>query len=242
MFVNVPGLLEDDFLNEPDTPYENDEPAGPSQVHPGDSQPSPICNNNVEDTTSADIEVCKQFYTTSCGCSNAQGKPCSSQFTVEHYVELRAQCGLLTHDELDLVLMGFTSSAMVDSNDIRDGRHQNPPKRKRLTMLYKHHGIDVCRKTFLFLYGIGKDRLQAVKDSYKKEGLQVRRHKNTQRSPHHAMPFAAKRNVATFLYNYAEENAILLPGQIPGYKRDDIKLLPSSCSKKVRYHCLVHTI
>ena len=57
MFVNVPGLLEDDFLNEPDTPYENDEPAGPSQVHPGDSQPSPICNNNVEDTTSAGIEV-----------------------------------------------------------------------------------------------------------------------------------------------------------------------------------------
>ena len=36
-----------------------------------------------------------------------------------------------------------------------------------------------------------------------------------------------------FLKSYTEENAILLPGRIPGYKRDDIKLLPSSCSKKV---------
>ena len=31
---------------------------------------------------------------------------------------------------------------------------------------------------------------------------------------------------------YVESNAILLPGRIPGYKRDDIKLLPSSCTKR----------
>ena len=33
--------------------------------------------------------------------------------------------------------------------------------------------------------------------------------------------------------NYAEKNAILLPGRIPGYKRDTIQLLPSSTTKKV---------
>ena len=36
-----------------------------------------------------------------------------------------------------------------------------------------------------------------------------------------------------FLQAYAEDNAILLPGRIPGYKRDDIQLLPSSTTKKV---------
>ena len=41
------------------------------------------------------------------------------------------------------------------------------------------------------------------------------------------------KNVTRFLQNYAEKNAILLPGRIPGYKRDDIKILPSSQSKKV---------
>ena len=57
---------------------------------------------------------------------------------------------------------------------------------------------------------------------YNGEGLQVQINKNTKRSPHHAMSFAAKRYVVTFLHNYAEENAILLPGRIPAYKRDDI--------------------
>jgi len=140
----------------------------------------------------------------------------------------------LSKDELDLMLMGFISSAMFNS-DVKDGRHQNPAKRKHLTMAYKHYGVEVCRKTFLFLHGIGKDCLQNVKDHYKEEGLQVRINKNTKRTLYHAIPFAAKRHVLTFLNNYAEENAILLPGQIPGYKREDIKLLPSNCSKVVRY-------
>ena len=35
-----------------------------------------------------------------------------------------------------------------------------------------------------------------------------------------------------FLQNYAETNAILLLGQIPSYIRDNLKLLPSSTTKK----------
>ena len=77
--------------------------------------------------------------------------------------------------------MGFISSAMLDSEAVIDGRHQNLAKHRRITMGYMHHGRDVCRKTFLFLHGIGKDRLQNVKDHYKEEGLQTRIHKNTKR-------------------------------------------------------------
>ena len=73
----------------------------------------------------------------------------------------------------------------------------------------------------------------------KTEGIQVRINKNTKRSPHHAMPFPAIKYVVTFLNNYAEEHAISLPGRIPGYKRDDIRLLPSNRSKAVS-HLIVH--
>ena len=31
---------------------------------------------------------------------------------------------------------------------------------------------------------------------------------------------------------YVESNGVLLPGRVPGYKRDDIKLLPSNCTKR----------
>ena len=34
-----------------------------------------------------------------------------------------------------------------------------------------------------------------------------------------------------FLTNYVEENAVLLPGRIPGFKKEDIKLLSSSETK-----------
>ena len=37
--------------------------------------------------------------------------------------------------------------------------------------------------------------------------------------------------VRTFLTNYVEENVISLPGRIPGFKSDDIKVLSSSESK-----------
>ena len=38
----------------------------------------------------------------------------------------------------------------------------------------------------------------------------------------------------TFISNYAERNAILLPGCVPGYEHDDIQLLQLNTTKKVR--------
>ena len=38
--------------------------------------------------------------------------------------------------------------------------------------------------------------------------------------------------VVKFILQYAEANTILLPGRIPGYKRDNIEILPSSTTKR----------
>ena len=73
----------------------------------------------------------------------------------------------------------------------------------------------------------------ALKESYLTNGLETRIHGNKKQLPHNKMTHRAITNVVKFLQNYAEENAILLPGRMPGYRRDDIKLLPSSRSKKV---------
>ena len=58
-------------------------------------------------------------------------------------------------------------------------------------------------------------------------------HKNTKRLHHHAISFDDATHIVKYLQNYAEQNAVLLPGHIPGYKRDDMKLLPCSESKGV---------
>ena len=61
--------------------------------------------------------------------------------------------------------------------------------------------------------------------------LAWRVHGNTKQLPHNHLTYAVITNVTEFLKHYVEE--VLLPGRIPGYKKDDIKQLPSSCSKKV---------
>lgn len=183
---------------------------------------------------SAEEDLCKRFKQQTCGCQKLPGKkPCSDLFSVEHYLELRAQCSFLIRDELDLVLMGSIMCTVLRDEWVRDGRHKPVKRRKLVTMAYMHEANEVCKKTFCFLYGIGKDRLRLVKEHYLSNGLETRVHGNRKRLPHNYISIEAVNKIVKFLQNYTEENAILLPGRIPGYKRDDIKLLPSSCSKTV---------
>lgn len=64
-------------------------------------------------------------------------------------------------------------------------------------------------------------------------GLVARVHGNTKRLPFNSLTHLEHKNVEKFIQTYARVNAILLPGRIPGYKRDDLQLLPSCTTKKV---------
>lgn len=89
---------------------------------------------------------------------------------------------------------------------------------------------------------IGKDRFNAVKNHYVATGLTTRRHGNTKRTPVNTLSFRETQNAVKFLKSYADNHAILLPGRIPGYKRDDLQLLPSSTTKKVcSCSCFLYT-
>ena len=57
--------------------------------------------------------------------------------------------------------------------------------------------------------------------------------RTTRKLSHNALTLDAILNVLKFITNYVEQNPILLPGRIPKFKRDDIKVLPCSDSKKV---------
>ena len=179
-------------------------------------------------------ERCKKFLADTCGCKmGVNKKPCSSQFKLEYLLEVRAQAALLTGDQLDMVILGGVMAGMNKGDDIYHGRHK-PAKRQRIYTEHIHNGHAVCAVTFGFLHGIGmKHRLGALQKHYAENGISARVHKNTGRLPVNALSYDQQLNIVKFLENYAEANAILLPGRIPGYKRDDLKLLPSSCSKRV---------
>ena len=180
----------------------------------------------------SEITKCTSFSLKTCGCKMADGKPCSSLFSADYYVETRSQASLLTRQQLDLVLLGSVMTTTSVEKDVSRGRHK-PTKRMRLSTQFMHRGYQLCKVTFNFLYGVGKHRVPAIRKSFVSDGLELRTHGNTRRKPHHASSFNTIQNVILFIQNYSEQNAILLPGRIPNQKRDDVKLLPSADTKKV---------
>ena len=84
---------------------------------------------------------------------------------------------------------------------------------------------------FLNLYGISYSRFCRLKEHYEENGISLRVHGNRKRLRHNAVPQSMMEEVKNFLNNFIEENAIILPGRIPGFKNDDIKLLSSSETK-----------
>ena len=85
---------------------------------------------------SPDMHKCQEFVKNTCGCHLAHGRPCSDLFSLEHYIQLRAQSSFLTRDELDLTLIGSIMSTVIQDDYVRDGRHKNTKRRKQTTTSY----------------------------------------------------------------------------------------------------------
>ena len=49
--------------------------------------------------------------------------------------------------------------------------------------------------------------------------------------------FEDVKRAVSFLTSYADENALVLPGRVPGFERDAIKLIPSSHTRTFVYDC-----
>ena len=218
----------------------------PSPSHGDDGLPMPMVTPSVEENNdtsvqdqpwylqqSAELSKCREFVRTTCGCSKANGKPCSSLFSEEHYVELRAQAAFLSHEQLDLVILGSVMATINSDEFCRPWHRHKPAKRQKTMMAYMHHGHNLCKKTYSFLHDVGNHRVKAIRQSYLQNGLTPRCHGNSGRSSHNALTYKQIEYIIKFIQNYAEQHAVLLPGRIPGQKRDNLKLLPSSDNKKV---------
>lgn len=110
--------------------------------------------------------------------------------------------------------------------------HRHAPREREKKVLFHHHAHRVGMHTFLFLHGIARGKFQVIKDHYLAEGLLPRTHGYTGGIAPNALVQRDIEQILSFVTHYTETNAILLPGRIPGYKRDDIQLLPSTTTKK----------
>ncbi|PFX28253.1 hypothetical protein AWC38_SpisGene7018 [Stylophora pistillata] len=167
----------------------------------------------------------KEFLKEACKCSRGpRDGRCSSQFTEEAVMVNLNNCLELSARELDLVILA-NIQAVTRVENVGEKRNRSP----RCNFLFQ--SMPVCREMFLMLYGLSYSRFRRLKDHYENNGLSSRTHGNTKRLPQNALPHAVVEDVKVFIANYVEENAISLPGRIPGYKDEDIKLLSSHETK-----------
>ena len=172
-----------------------------------------------------------QFTSKGCGCTLCNGKPCSSQFTTEYITTYRNACLDLTHNELDLFLMGQLAAFGNSGQVVIESRHHEKEREKAYTTIY-HRGRRVCMTMFRVLHAVGKKRIFNLSRSLKHDGVRPRVNGNASKLPKHTLTFQSVETVVKFLLSYTEQHGLLLPGRVPGYSRSDIKLLPSSASKR----------
>ena len=168
-----------------------------------------------------------------CGCKKGgDGKQCCTQLSCEDILSARQSCAELTRSELDMVILGQLHAHTNSSPGVVTASRHVPRERERPRVSYYYQDKQVCVKMFRILHTIGEKRLKNLMKSLKAHGLTPHIHGNTKRKPHHALSFSSIEYVVRFLLNYTEQNGLLLPGRVPGYSRTDIKLLPSSVSKR----------
>lgn len=182
-------------------------------------------NHDQAENKESIIAKVQKFMQDGCGCRRGlKSGQCSDQFTEETILNNVYNCLELSHAELDLVILA-NIQAFTLIEVAGEKRKRSPP------YSFLHQSQPICKEMFLNLYGISKSRFQRLVEHYQSCGISLRIHGNSKRLPHNALPLAVNEDVKNFLSNYADENAVLLPGRIPGFKNEDIQLLSSSDTK-----------
>ena len=138
-----------------------DEPTAAEIVQAG------VAQGQLDETVSIDQRVVdeaeeqliEQFARDGCKCDLGPNRsPCCTTITVAHYRSVRCQMLELTHDELDLVVMGQVMAGCFSGET---SLHRGQERGKTYTMFH-HNGMRICQKTFLFLHTIGYGRFKAI--------------------------------------------------------------------------------
>ena len=187
-------------------------------------------NSTMSDVNHRESETCdelldelKKFLQDGCGCTlSPKNGPCCQQFPEETALFNLNNCLELSSLELNLVILAsiqaFTQSECIGGK-----------RRPRFTFYFQSKPI--CKEMLLHFYGISYSRFRHQKEHYEQHGISPRQHGNTKQLSENTLPQATIEDVHSFLANYVEENAIVLPGRIPGFKNEDVKVRSSSETK-----------
>ena len=118
-------------------------------------------------------EEVTSFVRDTCGCKLANGSPCSKQFTVTHITKMRMACNELSHDELDMALLGQISACTNRSDGVVVESRHVAAGRKNSYSSYVHQGKPVCTRFFRFIHFVGTFSTCKLKYTYITHALKI---------------------------------------------------------------------
>ena len=88
---------------------------------------------------------------------------------------------------------------------------QRGKERKRRRYAYYFKNREICRGSFLFVYGVGSKYVKNIVSHLNENGFVPRIHKNKNRRPGNAFNFEDLKNAVNIIQNYADEFGLPQP-------------------------------
>jgi len=166
-------------------------------VQSGFSEFLPMHVDESEEDAKEEMLI-QKFVENGCGCNLGSSKnQCSYNITINQFRAVRSNMAELTHDELDLVIMGQVMAGTFQESTFRS------ETRQRGYTTFFHQGSRICQKTFLFLHTIGYSRFKSIKSSYLYNGIEPRVHKSKGRHRKSGLSLDEVKGLVQFIMNYA---------------------------------------
>lgn len=176
------------------------------------------------------------FLAEGCGCKSV----CCRQFQEDELLKMRRDCiGIDFYEnnvnKLDQIILAQLN-CLTKNADTTACSRQLQSVRKQPRAQYLIRGIPVCRTTFMFAHNVKIKRFKRLTSQFNKTGFIAKEHGNTGKLAKNVTSFSRSEFVVRFLQNFAEQNAILLPGRASTIYNASLKLLPSNETKLSVYN------
>lgn len=213
---------------------EANEPTVISLAVPGLDTLQPPSGSDAADDCDHDTKL-NDFLSKGCGCA----RECTKLFSRDMIKQSMLDCIDLDgycneHINHQHVLLLGAMNALVHNQAETIQKSHKPKPRVESRSTYMFRGVSVCRNFFSVVFGCGKKKLKNVKKQFMSEGIIPKQHMNVHK-PVALRSIEKRKNACTFRQNFAENNALVMPGRMTNYKNPDLKLLPSSMTKKYVY-------
>lgn len=175
--------------------------------------------SNIKPERSDDIEVPKidieeelrlvsSFVERPCSC----GKNCQEQFTVSELLESRDNFRWLSLNEKNCSILSQLNTFVRSSVEAHSGRQLKDRKRQKFDYQI-NSDRPVCRDVFLFYHGESIKRLKYLQKHLIEVGTLPPIHGNTGRKPDNACSESNKKEVVSFIMNFAAAHGLPDPGR-----------------------------